>query len=251
MKLRNTSLRRVLLISTVLLISIALGTGVNKAFAGQGIGSLLTSWFDSKREASINQMNEAITSEKERLIGELREAIRLEMQRSDEELAQFTANETALRLSMLQDYATNLIGGLYIDLTAEKADIIVNLDAALAEAMAHLDSSIVVPPQVSIPNPSGEGSIPGEDGKKESSESDDSSETEDSKEDGTIGVDEEQVPEDENSIYDETEDESEIPLENAESIDEIQDAPEEDAINEEEENATDEALISKMVPTNL
>uniref|UniRef100_UPI001CCF02A1 hypothetical protein n=1 Tax=Escherichia coli TaxID=562 RepID=UPI001CCF02A1 len=97
------------------------------------------------------------------------------------------------RLRMLQDYAANLTGGLHIDLTAEKAEIIANLDAALADAMAHLDSSFVVPPSVSIPNPSGEGTISDGDGKEESNESDDSigRETEESEEDGTKEVDEE------------------------------------------------------------
>lgn len=256
MKSRNMSLRKVLLISAVLLLSIALGTGMNKAFAGQGIESLLTSWFDSKREASINQMDEAITSEKERLMEELREAIRMEMQRSDAELAQFTADETALRLRMLQEYAANLIGGLHIDLTSEKADIIANLDAALAEAMAQLDSSIIVsPPLVSPPPIDGEGTIPDGNDPEESIESDgnkdeESAEAEET-EDGTIEVDEEQGIEEESGPDTDTGEESEIPVEDVESQDEIRDTHEEDGSNEEEENTIEEELLSEEVPMNL
>ncbi|MGG0670377.1 hypothetical protein ABE073_17830 [Lederbergia citrisecunda] len=256
MKLPETNFRKVLSICAVLLLSIALGAGMNKALAGQNIQSLLTSWFDSKRDASINQIDEAITSEKERLMEELREAIRMEMQQSDAELAQFTADETALRLSMLQEYAANLIGGLHIDLTAEKAEIIANLDAALAEAMAYLDSSIIVPPPpISPPAAGGEGTIPDGVAPEESIESDGSngeeSEGAGETEDGTIEVDEEQELEEESGPDADTDEESEIPLEDVESKDEIRDTPEEDGSNEEEENTIDEELVSEEVPTNL
>ncbi|MFD1205917.1 hypothetical protein ACFQ38_12535 [Sporosarcina contaminans] len=155
MKLPNISFKKVCILCAVLLLSIALGTGMNKAFAGQNIQSLFTSWFITKKEASIEQIDQAIASEKERLMGELREAIREEILRADAELAQFTAEETALRVKMLQDYAANLLGGLQIDLTDEKAAIIADLDAALAEAMAQLDYYSKMTPPVSNPNPGG------------------------------------------------------------------------------------------------
>lgn len=254
MKFLDSSFKRIGFLCAVLLLSIALGAGMNKALAGQNIQSLLTGWFDSKRDASINQIDEAITSEKERLMEELREAIRMEMQQSDAELAQFTADETALRLSMLQEYAANLIGGLHIDLTAEKAEIIANLDAALAEAMAHLDSSIIVPPRpISPPAAGGEGTIPDGVAPEESIESDGSngeeSEGAGETEDGTIEVDEEQ--EEESGPDADTDEEAEIPLEDVESKDEMRDTHEEDGSNEEEENTIDEELVSEEVPTNL
>lgn len=153
MKVPNTSLKKVCFLCAVFVLTLALGTGMNKALASQNIQSLLTSWFDTKKDASIEQIDQAITSEKERLMVELRASIKTDMKRADAELAQFTADETALRIRMLQDHAKALIEGLQVDSKAEKATITANLDAALVKAMAQLDSSITVNPTVSEPKP--------------------------------------------------------------------------------------------------
>src|SRR5690606_18806039 len=83
MKNQYTSIKKVGIICVVLLLTIALGNSMNKAFAGQDIQSMLMSWFDSKKNSSIEQIDQAITTEKERLMVELREAISAEIQRAD------------------------------------------------------------------------------------------------------------------------------------------------------------------------
>ena len=186
MKVPNTSLKKICFLCAVFVLTLALGTGMNKAFASQNIQSLLTSWFDTKKDASIEQIDQAITSEKERLMVELRESIKIDMKRADAELAQFTADETALRLSMLQGHAKELIEGLHVDSKAEKETITANLDAALVKAMAQLDSSVTVNPTVSAPKPAkGKDTAPEVKDKKNATDHDNNTEVEEKESDVT------------------------------------------------------------------
>lgn len=178
MKVLNISLKKVCFLCAVFVLTLALGTGMNRALASQNIQSLLTGWFDTKKDASIRQMDQEITSEKERLMVELREAIKIDMQRADEELAQFTTDETALRLSMLESYAEELIKDLAIDATTEKAEVIANLDAALVKAKAQLDSSITASSSVPTPTRSDvKDTTPAVNDKEDSTDSDGHAET--------------------------------------------------------------------------
>src|SRR5690606_25216900 len=142
MKNQYTSIKKVGIICVVLLLTIALGNSMNKAFAGQDIQSMLMSWFDSKKNSSIEQIDQAITTEKERLMVELREAISAEIQRADSELAQITAAETALRVEMLRSHTADLIAGLDMYDTAEQEIIIVNLNYALQQGIDLLNGTI-------------------------------------------------------------------------------------------------------------
>lgn len=141
LKKPNEILRKVLLLSAVLLVTVALGSGMNKVWANQDIQSLLTNWFQGKKTESIQQMEHAITSEKELLMDELRAALQEEMKKAEEELARYTEEETAKRVQELQEYAAGLMANIQIDTTAKKAEISADLDAALASAMEQLGSS--------------------------------------------------------------------------------------------------------------
>ncbi|MBD7984554.1 hypothetical protein H9649_08180 [Sporosarcina sp. Sa2YVA2] len=152
-KRQNTNFAKIGMLCTILLLTIAIGSGMNKAFAGQNIQGLLTSWFEGKKDTSIEQIDQAITSEKERLMAELKDAISEEIQRAEAELDQFTADETALRVSMLQSYAAELMGNLNINNEAEQAAITANLDAALQQAMFLLNGSISHTPSLPEPVP--------------------------------------------------------------------------------------------------
>lgn len=252
MKLPNISFKKVCILCAVLLLSIALGTGMNKAFAGQNIQSLFTSWFITKKEASIEQIDQAIASEKERLMGELREAIREEILRADAELAQFTAEETALRVKMLQDYAANLLGGLQIDLSDEKAAIIADLDAALAEAMAQLDYYSKTTPPVSNPNPDGSnGNVP---------ETNDDADA--IGEEGNLGKEKEESEETDGELLEEEKGTAEgtnpdaelgeeIDLPSDEQTDEEDDSIPADETTEEEERTEVEEPIIAVLPIDL
>ncbi|MCG3088279.1 hypothetical protein [Sporosarcina cyprini] len=160
MKKTNETLKRVLLLSAVLLVTVALGSGMNKVWANQDIQSLLTNWFHGKKTESIQQLEQAITSEKELLMEELRAALQEEMKKAEEELARYTEEETAKRVQELQDYAAGLMANIQIDTTTKKAEISADLDAALVQAMGQLNGSGgVCTPKTTPPTPA---PIPGE-----------------------------------------------------------------------------------------
>lgn len=154
MRFPNVDFKKVSLLFATLILTFALGSGMNQAFAGQGIQSLLTSWFDSKKEASIQQIDLEITSEKERLMAELKEVVSADIKRADAELAQFTEDEINSHVSQLQSYANELMKSLHFDNSEERAKIKANLDAAFAEAKSLIDNAVTAKPPTS---PVGEG----------------------------------------------------------------------------------------------
>lgn len=145
--------RKAIIILFLLLIGLSAGGGLNKAFADQDIQSRLTDWFDKRKSESISEMDVAITAEKKRLMNQLRVELQLETQRAQVQLAQHTAGETAQSIKELQKYAAELAAGIHVSNDAEKAAVSTNMDAALAEAMALLKGSAVVPKLPDTPKP--------------------------------------------------------------------------------------------------
>ncbi|QTD40819.1 hypothetical protein [Sporosarcina sp. Te-1] len=153
MKKTNNKLMKACLLTVVLLVTVALGNGMNKVWANQDIQSLLTNWFQGKKTESIQQIETAIHSEKELLMDELRAALQEEMRKAEEELTRYTEEETAKRVQELQNYAADLMANIQIDTTARKAEISADLDAALAQAMEQLNGSGVCVPSETPPTP--------------------------------------------------------------------------------------------------
>lgn len=145
--------RKAIIILFLLLIGLSAGGGLNKAFADQNIQSRLTDWFEKRKSDSISEMETAITAEKKRLINQLRVELKLETQRAQVQLAEHTAAETAHSIKELQKYAADLSAGIHVNNDAEKAAVSTNMDAALAEAMALLKGSAVVPKLPAVPQP--------------------------------------------------------------------------------------------------
>lgn len=145
--------RKAIIILFLFLIGLSAGGGLNKAFADQDIQSRLTDWFDKRKSESISEMDEAITAEKKRLMNQLRVELQLETQRARVLLAQHTAAETAQSINELQKYAAELAAGIHVSNDAEKAAVSRNMDAALAEAIALLKGSAVVPKLPDTPKP--------------------------------------------------------------------------------------------------
>ena len=115
--------KRILIVLGALFLSVSIGSGVKSAFAGQDINSLLTNWFNSKQTESINQIDEAITTEKDRLMIILKDGMETETQLANDKLTQFTKDQIEQRVSSLQAFVDELLGTMTVDTSEDKIKI--------------------------------------------------------------------------------------------------------------------------------
>lgn len=146
------SFKKVGILLGALLLTIGLGNGMNMAFAGQGIDSLLATWFESEKDKAVEGIDKAIEEEIASLSKELRVAVEKEKKNAEEELAKFTEDQKQIRTSELQDFAATLKANIKIDLTKEKEAIIAKLDAKQKQDIEDLKKTST--PIEPIPEPS-------------------------------------------------------------------------------------------------
>ncbi|AMQ07731.1 hypothetical protein [Sporosarcina psychrophila] len=137
------SFKKVGILLGALMLTIGLGNGMNMAFAGQGIDSLLATWFASEKDKAIEDIDRAIEEEIASLSKELKVAVEKEKQRAEEDLAAFTIKEKDLRTRALKEHAATLKAKIEIDLTKEKEAIIAELDAKQKQAIEDLENPAV------------------------------------------------------------------------------------------------------------
>lgn len=134
-----------LLILCLLFIGITAGNGFHVAADGKTIYNQLSDWFDVRTETSINEMDQAITTEKNKLMNQLREELSLEMQRAQTELQTHTSLETNQAIDALQAYAAEISASLDVSNASEKQVVSMNIQAALSEAKRIIQDSAIVP----------------------------------------------------------------------------------------------------------
>lgn len=177
MKNTKSKLKKIGLLSGMLLFIVLLGTGIDKAAAGQNIQGMLMSWYETKKVSSIHEIEQAITLEKNRLMAELREAVKLEIERANTEMKQFTESERELRLDALRRHAVYLMENLEVGDLAERDMIIANLNYNLELGIELLNGTITELPFIVSPMPESTGGTIGNppDSKEDKEDSDEDS----------------------------------------------------------------------------
>lgn len=136
---KQLTLKRLLIVLGALFLSISIGSGVKSAFAGQGIQSLLTSWFEDQKTESINQIDKAITEEKDLLMVELKKELQAEMKQVDEALTQYTNKEIEQRINGLRKYADELLTNMQTDHKGDNKEVSASLDAIYELAIKQMN----------------------------------------------------------------------------------------------------------------
>jgi hypothetical protein len=131
--------RKFKLLIGVLLLTFAVLGNIGVAFADQDINSLLASWFNHKGTESVNQIDQAITTEKEQQEQRLKEELQLEIENSSKQLQQFTAEEKEKRVQAIKTYADQLAAKITVDNSKEKQKILDEMDSIIQKAMKDLD----------------------------------------------------------------------------------------------------------------
>lgn len=158
--LNYSVVKKYVFISTITMLFIFLGSGVQSVLAGNDIGAMMKNWFAKEQSQSVEEVYSAISAEKDLLLAELQQTIDEEKQRAIQELEQFKQQEIANRISSLRSYAANLAEGITIDTSAEKASIIAELDAIFANAMSQMSgTSSTTRPPLTGENPEKEGNV--------------------------------------------------------------------------------------------
>ncbi|WP_078382525.1 hypothetical protein [Sutcliffiella halmapala] len=111
-----------------LFICILIGGSMNIAFANQDIGSLLTSWFDKKKNESITRIEETIAIEQEKQTSRLKEELQVKLKDSEQKLKEFTDTEIEARLLELKRYTDELIQNTEFSSEVDKEEFLVELD---------------------------------------------------------------------------------------------------------------------------
>lgn len=148
---KQLTLKRLLIVLGALFLSISIGSGVKSAFAGQGIQSLLTSWFEDKKTESINQIDKAITEEKDLLMVELKKELQAEMKQVDEELTQYTNKEIEQRINGLRKYADELLTNRQTEHNEANKEVSASLNAIYEQAVKQMNE---VSPSSQVPTES-------------------------------------------------------------------------------------------------
>lgn len=149
--LNYSVVKKYIVLSTITMLFIFLGSNVQNVLAGNDIGTMMKNWFAKEQSQSADEVYEAISAEKDLLLAELQQTIEDEQQRAMLEIEQFKQREIANRISSLRSYAAILAEGITIDTSAEKDSIMAELDSIFANAVSQMGgtSSKTHPP---LPN---------------------------------------------------------------------------------------------------
>lgn len=146
-------IKKTLIISGILVLSIGLGTGMKSALADVDVQQVMANWFSKKQDASIKEIDQAIDSERDILMGQLKGQLSTEMQLAEKQLAEFTATQKQTRIAALQEYANNIKAGMTIDSSEQQAAVMKNIDIILENAKAQLDGQAAQLKLVTVPMP--------------------------------------------------------------------------------------------------
>ena len=146
-------IKKTLIISGILVLSIGLGTGMKSALADVDVQQVMANWFSKKQDASIKEIDQAIGNEREVLMGQLKGQLSTEMQLAEKQLAEFTATQKQTRIAALKEYANNIKAGMTIDSSEQQAAVMKNIDIILENAKAQLDGQAAQLKLVTIPMP--------------------------------------------------------------------------------------------------
>lgn len=150
---KTRRIKKMLIISGILVLSIGLGTGMKSALADVDVQQVMANWFSKKQDASIKEIDQAIDSERDILMGQLKGQLSTEMQLAEKQLAEFTATQKQTRIIALQEYANNIKAGMTIDSSEQQAAVMKNIDIILENAKAQLDGQAAQLKLVTVPMP--------------------------------------------------------------------------------------------------
>ncbi|MEK5208868.1 hypothetical protein [Psychrobacillus sp. FSL H8-0510] len=150
---KTRRIKKMLIISGILVLSIGLGTGMKSALADVDVQQVMVNWFSKKQDASIKEIDQAIDSERDILMGQLKGQLSTEMQLAEKQLAEFTATQKQTRIAALQEYANNIKAGMTIDSSEQQAAVMKNIDIILENAKAQLDGQAAQLKLVTVPMP--------------------------------------------------------------------------------------------------
>lgn len=139
----RNEMKKLMILTAVLILLIGLGSEMKTAFAGQDIGSMVKNWFLNENAQMVTEVEQAIAAETDALLEQLRLAIEEEKNKAQLELQQFKQEEIARRIDSLQNYAADLIGTIGIDNSAEMATISAHLDEIFAQAISQMGGALV------------------------------------------------------------------------------------------------------------
>lgn len=125
-----------------LFICILIGGSMNSAFANQDIGSLLTSWFDKKKNESITRIEDTIVTEQEKQTSRLKEELQVKLNDSEQKLKEFTDTEIEARLLELKRYTDELIQQTEFATEAKKEEFILQLHTIVELAKQQMDEIV-------------------------------------------------------------------------------------------------------------
>ena len=146
-------IKKTLIISGILVLSMGLGTGMKTALADVDVQQVMAKWFSKKQGESLKEIDEAIGNEREILMGQLKGQLNAEMQLAEKQLAEFTATQKQTRVAALQEYANNIKAGMTIDSSEQQAAVMKNIDIILENAKAQLDGQAAQLKLVTVPMP--------------------------------------------------------------------------------------------------
>ena len=130
---------KVVLLVFLILFAMAIGGGIRTALADQDIALMMSNWFNKKKEASVADIEQAITKEKQILLNDLEVSLSSEMQKAADQLISFANLEKQNRIVSLNEYAESLKSQMKIDNSEQEKVIRNNLDAIIAHAKAQMD----------------------------------------------------------------------------------------------------------------
>lgn len=159
-----------LLIGCVVAFGIML-TSLTVAHAQLDIQAIISNWFDNKKIASMNAVENAIADEQAKQVERLKDELQLTISKTEEAMNHFVEQEKQERMKAIQDYADQLIAKLY----DEKNEQIVKDKEYMMQAFQRImEEAIEEMELISIPTNSINGQEPKEEvDKSEESELED------------------------------------------------------------------------------
>lgn len=118
-----------------------MGGSFTAVFADQDINGLLTSWFQQKKDESIEKIDAAILAEQQQQTKRLEEALKVEIAKAEQRLDEKVENEILERTKALQQYSNQLIQSMKESKTKELDQAILSeLDQIVQEAKAKMEN---------------------------------------------------------------------------------------------------------------
>lgn len=138
-QIRRKRKNRKRLLGAFLLI-VFFSSSMNMVFADQNIQSLLTNWFDQKKTAAIDEIEEAVDAEQQEQTQRLQKELQSEIEQLDKKLNDFTNQEKEKRVQAIQEHADELIANMNLDETEKREFVRAELKQIVQEAKNKMDN---------------------------------------------------------------------------------------------------------------